>query len=60
MIAAVILPICPDISIDGAPIDKIVKDNNIEQECRDVLTNLVNAVHGQLQWYHRLSRCVNR
>ena len=37
---------CPDMSIDSALIEEIIKDDNIEQECRDVLTNLVNTVHG--------------
>ena len=36
---------CPDMSIDSALIDEIIKDDNTEQECRDVLTNLVNTVH---------------
>ena len=36
---------CPYISIDSALIDEIIKDDNIEQEFRDVLTNLVKKVH---------------
>ena len=36
---------CPDMSIDSALIDDVIKDDNIEQECRDVLTNLLNTVH---------------
>ena len=28
---------CRDMSINGALIDEIIKDDNIEQECRDVL-----------------------
>ena len=36
---------CLDMSIDSALIEEIIKDDNIEQECRDVLTNLVNTVH---------------
>ena len=36
---------CPDMSINSALIDKIIKDDNIDQECRDVLTNLLNLVH---------------
>ena len=35
----------PDMSIDSALIDEIIKDENIEQECRDVLINLGNTVH---------------
>ena len=34
----------PDMSIDSALIDEIIKDENIEQECRDVLINLGNTV----------------
>ena len=36
---------CPDMSIDSALIDYVIKDDNTEQECRDVLTNLLNTVH---------------
>ena len=35
---------CPDMSIDSALIDDVIKDDNTEQECRDVLTNLLNTV----------------
>ena len=37
---------CPDVSIDSALIDDVIKDDNTEQQCWDVLTNLLNTVYG--------------